>query len=84
MKGQPPSWLDRRLTTYFRKEKTVTKLNKEKKYRIDTRMMTLARKRKMSINIASWNVRSLYRVGATKKLLSELIRYEIDVTAVQE
>jgi hypothetical protein len=35
-------------------------------------------------HIAIWNVTSLYQPGASKKLEEELIKYRIDIAAVQE
>lgn len=41
-------------------------------------------KRKMDMNLATWNVRSLYRTGALRNLIQELNKYNISIAAIQE
>jgi hypothetical protein len=36
------------------------------------------------LNLATWNVRSLFRPGTLKNLIQELKRYKINIAAVQE
>lgn len=43
-----------------------------------------SRKTENGWNLCTWNVLSLYRPGATQKLLDELLKYKIDILAVQE
>ena len=39
---------------------------------------------KTPLKIGTWNVRSLYRVGYAKNLVEELIKYDMDITVLQE
>ena len=40
--------------------------------------------RKRTMQIGTWNVRTLFRSGAWASLSSELLKYRMDVTALQE
>jgi exonuclease III len=36
------------------------------------------------MDMATWNIRSLYRVGSLKTVLKEVSKYELDLVEVQE
>jgi len=38
----------------------------------------------MEIRFGIWNVRSLYRAGSLKTVVTELAKYKLDLVAVQE
>ena len=41
-------------------------------------------KKDKDFKLATWNLRSLYRPGALKILIGEVLKYKIDVLAMQE
>jgi exonuclease III len=41
-------------------------------------------KRINEIRIAMWNVRTLYRAGAMREMMKEMVKYKIDICALQE
>ena len=55
-----------------------------KEERIRTGITVSKRKRNKDIRLATWNVRTLYRLGATRILTDELKKLRISVAAVQE
>jgi exonuclease III len=71
------------LTTPPCKKLIVTQPHIEKNRTVSRRRQWLG-ERTREHYIATWNVRSLYQPGASKKLEEELIKYRIDIATVQE
>jgi exonuclease III len=38
----------------------------------------------MDVRFGTWNVRSLYRAGSLKTVANEMVKYNLDLVAVQE
>lgn len=65
-------------------EKHVQDANKQPRIGRKKRQRRRQRTKDNEIKLATWNLRSLYRVGALQNTLYDLEKYEIDVAAVQE
>jgi hypothetical protein len=64
------------------KKTLITKEKAEKMGQINT--MKTNSKRKKDLQLANWNVRSLYRLGGFRITLNELRKYKIAIAAIQE
>jgi hypothetical protein len=60
----------------------ITKEKEEKMGQINT--MKTNSKRRKDLQLATWNVRSLYRPGGLRIMINEIRKYKIAIAAIQE
>ena len=80
----PPGWgLERRADTSASvKVLFVEKPLSKPRNRAEHRQRP--RKRNMVFDFGTWNIRTLYKVGAQLSVISEIEKYKMSVTAIQE
>ena len=81
--GGPPAWgLVEGLTTLHRKKETVT--NPLDKPRNWTDSLVRLQQMNQDMRFGTWNVTSLYRIGAVTLVARELAKYRLDLVRVHE